>query len=815
MTTLPTLTALAVFSLWTLASFLCHKSAKLAMAPYVTDMTSITAVVIPLGLTLVQTLCCCATVQLTSLRGPLFYVMAASHFLATWATNTSLALTFASSAMAIKMLEPVTSALLQRLVLKTAMGAEGVVGMVVVVVGAMLYVGNPLSSSQISRAVLMALLSNVTLGVRNVALKLNHGDSPGRSRLRPPRALAAFAAATAGLVLITRIFVVTDAAVASSHEPQDYFLLLSLASGVCHVTYSYVSTNVVLRYMSVVSHAILNIVKRVLVVVLLHVAGRRSASMWNWAGLALCTVGLLMYSKEKIMTSQAVDTSVTSTPHDLEGSVSETDTATTPGRPKVYRERESLLGRLLVLLIFVFVVCLTSEQPLVMTTMSRFQLIQKPKELQEAPLLRNNPEGFKSTLGRTEFVSPVLWSDPKFPNKSETNYAQNLRFGHVNWTDGKPLIAGRIVYQPDRKAAEEVEEFVSRDNLLTTPFDTDGLSPYLTTTQEVITETKRLHDKLFSELFRGKKYAVVFDLASHENKGDAAITIGELILLENMGIEILFFVNVGACNDKNFQHALKLAQQHSMDEVVVLMHGGGNIFGYASADWCRDKALKLFPGYKTVLFSQSIYMYANQNHFNFAWKNYCCNPNLTLLMRDRLSLHIARRLFANGTHIVLTPDMAIQLGHLTRFAPPYYDVIWQRRGDGENPLLGKVPKLPGNVTMWKWDWLGMSSLKAEGTVKRAMHIMHNGLAILQQGRVLVTDRLHGHILSVLLDIPHVLLDNCHQKLSSFHNTWTRGLKNCRLADNAEDAARYVMELLDEYGDSLPPRLTAADIKEKL
>ncbi|KAK7091508.1 hypothetical protein V1264_009178 [Littorina saxatilis] len=117
--------------------------------------------------------------------------------------------------------------------------------------------------------------------------------------------------------------------------------------------------------------------------------------------------------------------------------------------------------------------------------------------------------------------------------------------------------------------------------------------------------------------------------------------------------------------------------------------------------------------------------------------------------------------------------------------------------------------------MWKWDWLGMSSLKAEGTVERAMNIMHNGLAILQQGRVLVTDRLHGHILSVLLDIPHVLLDNCHQKLSSFHNTWTRGLKNCRLADNAEDASRYVMELLDEYGDSLPPRLTAADIKEKL
>ena len=77
--------------------------------------------------------------------------------------------------------------------------------------------------------------------------------------------------------------------------------------------------------------------------------------------------------------------------------------------------------------------------------------------------------------------------------------------------------------------------------------------------------------------------------------------------------------------------------------------------------------------------------------------------------------------------------------------------------------------------------------------------------------MVVTDRLHGHILSVLLDIPHVLLDNADQKLSS---TTTRGLRNCRLADNAEDAARLALELLEEYRDSLPLRLrAAADINE--
>ena len=79
--------------------------------------------------------------------------------------------------------------------------------------------------------------------------------------------------------------------------------------------------------------------------------------------------------------------------------------------------------------------------------------------------------------------------------------------------------------------------------------------------------------------------------------------------------------------------------------------------------------------------------------------------------------------------------------------------------------------------------------------------------------MVVTDRLHGHILCSLLDIPHVLLDNADQKLSAYHNTWTRGIRNCRLADNPQDAARLAMELLAEYGPTLPKRLTAVDIDE--
>jgi exopolysaccharide biosynthesis predicted pyruvyltransferase EpsI len=45
--------------------------------------------------------------------------------------------------------------------------------------------------------------------------------------------------------------------------------------------------------------------------------------------------------------------------------------------------------------------------------------------------------------------------------------------------------------------------------------------------------------------------------------------------------------------------------------------------------------------------------------------------------------------------------------------------------------------------------------------------------IASRGKVVVTDRLHGHILRLLRGIPHLLLDNSYGKLRRFHGTWAR------------------------------------------
>ncbi len=67
-----------------------------------------------------------------------------------------------------------------------------------------------------------------------------------------------------------------------------------------------------------------------------------------------------------------------------------------------------------------------------------------------------------------------------------------------------------------------------------------------------------------------------------------------------------------------------------------------------------------------------------------------------------------------------------------------------------------------------------------------------------RGRVVVTDRLHGHIFCILMGIPHVILDNSYGKLMSFHQTYTYDAGPAvRVASSLSDALFIARELLTQ------------------
>ena len=64
-----------------------------------------------------------------------------------------------------------------------------------------------------------------------------------------------------------------------------------------------------------------------------------------------------------------------------------------------------------------------------------------------------------------------------------------------------------------------------------------------------------------------------------------------------------------------------------------------------------------------------------------------------------------------------------------------------------------------------------------------------GLQQLASAEFVITDRLHAHILSVLLDLPHAVLDNSYGKVSGFMDLWTGDFSRARRATSLYSALR--------------------------
>ena len=78
-----------------------------------------------------------------------------------------------------------------------------------------------------------------------------------------------------------------------------------------------------------------------------------------------------------------------------------------------------------------------------------------------------------------------------------------------------------------------------------------------------------------------------------------------------------------------------------------------------------------------------------------------------------------------------------------------------------------------------------------------------GLDLVASAPVVVTDRLHAHILCLVAGVPHVLVDTGYGKLHAFVDAWTAGHPLLRLARGALEADAAVRDLAARHDALLP------------
>lgn len=320
--------------------------------------------------------------------------------------------------------------------------------------------------------------------------------------------------------------------------------------------------------------------------------------------------------------------------------------------------------------------------------------------------------------------------------------------------------------------------------------------------EHIIFDLKQKISEQVRPLLDDRPFALV-DFPDHSNVGDSAIWLGETA----------FFA--GNALTPAYCSSLKSHSSEHMKTVIgdgtIFLHGGGN-FGTiwkAHQDF-RIDLLDRFPGQHIVQLPQSIHFESDAMVGETA-RAIERHGNFTLLVRDTPSLDFAQRHFQCKT--ALCPDMAFYMGPLERKGPAQ-DFFYLMRTDLEGSVKGRAQH-PGR-TFEIDDWLeeDRRSIRMTSAVSRLMSIgasadkarlvkydrlararLRRGIAMLSSGRVVVTDRLHGHIMSTLLGIPHVALDNSYGKLRNFILAWTKDVEFLRTADTLDAAAVLAEELL--------------------
>jgi exopolysaccharide biosynthesis predicted pyruvyltransferase EpsI len=334
----------------------------------------------------------------------------------------------------------------------------------------------------------------------------------------------------------------------------------------------------------------------------------------------------------------------------------------------------------------------------------------------------------------------------------------------------------------------------------------------------IATQQRMLTDLVGSHLPPDTRVALV-DFPHHNNCGDNAIWLGERALLDRLAVEVVYVA-------PRYSYDPALLRRRLGRRGKVLLHGGGNLGTvWPESQGFRETLVAEFQDLPIIQLPQTIH-FSDPDALVRARRAFKRHPDLWILCRDEKSLGVAADdLAVQGA---LCPDPAFALGVRKRRREPIADILWLERTDVER--AGRETWMGHAERVLVTDWLAgnpydaWAERRARVTVqvriasnalyKRARLIrqrvppppvlldwlarrrLERGFDVLEAGKVVVTDRLHGHILSMLDGIPHVVLDNRYGKNRAYLEAFTLRSDLTHFAKSAREAVEIARGLVN-------------------
>ena len=191
-------------------------------------------------------------------------------------------------------------------------------------------------------------------------------------------------------------------------------------------------------------------------------------------------------------------------------------------------------------------------------------------------------------------------------------------------------------------------------------------------------------------LVEGHRTCALVDFPDHSNVGDSAIWLGARSWLSDAGLRISYRCAADNYSRKHLERCVPAGP--------IFINGGGNLGDlWRQHQRLREAIITDFKHRPIVQLPQTVH-FQRADYFAAARQLFDAHPNLTLLVRDRLSFDLVRsELRATSA---LCPDMAFYIGQLDRVRQPDVDILWLRREDRETS--GAAGPVPSDVLVCDW-----------------------------------------------------------------------------------------------------------------
>ena len=320
------------------------------------------------------------------------------------------------------------------------------------------------------------------------------------------------------------------------------------------------------------------------------------------------------------------------------------------------------------------------------------------------------------------------------------------------------------------------------------------------------------------EVLGGARRVALVNFPNHGNPGDPGLWLGTRSLLRSLGVRIVYQSN---------HWSLDLdALDRAIGDDPVLINGGGN-FGdlYPGQQGARMKLIAGWTGRALIQLPQSI-QFADPANAVVVADAIRAQGAFTMMVRDDRSVRLSRDLL--GIEPVLSPDHAFGLHPLVSSSPRRWDALWMAWGPHALEFTPESQPIDPPPWVHVEDWMdgagsaherfdtvgrlawrmnrAFESRWGRPSIRRAWPLLSatfeplahrwfgRGVDLVASSGIVVTNKLHGHIVSTMLGKPQVVLDNSYGKVSGALDAWTRDLPGVHVAHDAAEALRIATGL---------------------